>query len=383
MNHPTSPSQVKKYQYNLMSKRIHLTVTTDLNYDQRMQRICTSLAEVGYDVTLVGRKKKNSPKLLEKPYKQKRLSMFFQKGFMLYVEYNLRLFLYLLSVKTDAICSIDLDSILAGYIASRIKKTKRVYDAHELFCEMEEIIARPRVYKIWKWIEQKTLTLYPHGYTIGGCYAEEYRKMYGHQYHIVRNATRLSTIPLPENTGAYILYQGSVNEGRCFEQLIPAMQHVDYKLVICGEGNFMQQTKDLIEMYGLADKVELKGYVPPDELVHYTQNALCGITLFTSTCLSNYYSLGNRFFDYIHQGIPQLAVALPEYIKINDEFEVATLLPPDDVSPTSIAEALNRFIQDTNYQQKLASNTQACKQKYNWQNEEKSLLRTWEEVFED
>ncbi len=366
-----------------MSKRIHLTVTTDLNYDQRMQRICSTLAEAGYTVTLVGRRKHDSTPLLDRPYKQKRLKMIAQSGLAFYIEYTIRLLLYLLTVRTDAICSIDLDSILPGYIVARIRQKKKVYDAHELFCEMEEIIARPRVYKIWKKIERATLPHYQHGYTIGHFYATEYRKMYGHQYHIVRNTTVLDPSPLPPNEGKYILYQGAVNEGRCFEQLIPAMQYVDYTLVICGQGNYMEQTRELIAKYGVADKVELKGYIPPTELVHYTQNALVGITLFTSTCKSNYYSLANRFFDYIHQGIPQLGVALPEYMRINNEYQVATLIDTAEVTPEAIASALNRFIADSEYHHRLSQNTLACRLKYNWQEEAKTLLRVWEQVFEE
>lgn len=38
--------------------RICLTVTNDLNYDQRMQRICRSLAKNEFQVILTGRKKK-------------------------------------------------------------------------------------------------------------------------------------------------------------------------------------------------------------------------------------------------------------------------------------------------------------------------------------
>ena len=41
-------------------KHITFTVTTDLTYDQRMIRICTSLAAAGYAITLVGRKLQSS-----------------------------------------------------------------------------------------------------------------------------------------------------------------------------------------------------------------------------------------------------------------------------------------------------------------------------------
>nr|HPI55391.1 hypothetical protein [Chitinophagaceae bacterium] len=80
-------------------KRIVLTVTTDLNFDQRMIRIATTLANAGYDVLLIGRLKPNSKPLQDRTYRQKRLPVFFQKGPAFYTEYNLRLFFYLLWVR--------------------------------------------------------------------------------------------------------------------------------------------------------------------------------------------------------------------------------------------------------------------------------------------
>ncbi len=44
-------------------KKIVFTVTNDLTYDQRMHRICSSLARAGYTVQLIGREK-----LLHTPY---------------------------------------------------------------------------------------------------------------------------------------------------------------------------------------------------------------------------------------------------------------------------------------------------------------------------
>ena len=73
-------------------KRIYFTVTNDLTYDQRMHRICTSLAENGYDVTLVGFIKKDSVPLKKEKFRQKRLSCLFKKGKLFYAEYNTRLF---------------------------------------------------------------------------------------------------------------------------------------------------------------------------------------------------------------------------------------------------------------------------------------------------
>lgn len=107
-----------------MGRRIIFTVTNDLAFDQRMQRICGSLAAAGYAVTLVGRLKNDSRSLTNQPYQQVRLKhMLFSKGKLFYLEFNIRLLFYLLFVRTDAICSIDLDTALPGILVAKLRKS--------------------------------------------------------------------------------------------------------------------------------------------------------------------------------------------------------------------------------------------------------------------
>lgn len=353
-------------------KRIVCTVTNDLNYDQRMIRICNSLAQAGYDVTLVGFKRKTSKPLTDRPFKQVRLPIAAEQGKLLYTSYWLALFFFLVTRKADILCAIDLDTILPVYYASKLRGKKRVYDAHEIFTDLKEVISRPSVHKMWTWIGNHTVPRFPIGYTIGECYAEEFRKRYGVNYGVVRNATVLKPVQIPEKKERFILYQGWVNVGRCFEQLIPAMQHVEAKLVVCGEGNFFARAQALARECKVEDKVVFKGYVPPAQLGEYTLQAYIGITLFEDTSLSNRLSLANRFFDYMHYGVPQLCIKYPEYERINAQYEVASLI--DNPTPENIAAALKRLLNDKAYYKQLQQNCLTARQKYCWQEEEKKLL---------
>ena len=75
------------------------------------------------------------------------------------------------------------------------------------------------------------------------------------------------------------MYLGSVNEGRGFEYLIPAMENVNAVLLICGDGNFLKKAKVLVEKKKLQDKILFKGRVLPDELDQIMQQAHIGINL--------------------------------------------------------------------------------------------------------
>ncbi len=349
-----------------------------------MIRICTSLSGQGYDVMLVGRRLPGSLPLQQQIFKQKRLFCFSTKGFLFYAEYNLRLFFWLMFQKTDVICAIDLDTILPCLFASSIKGTKRVYDAHELFCEMKEVVSRPSRYKIWKKIEQFAVPKFKLGYSVCEPIADEFKTMYGVNYEVIRNVpfkqeNDQSLTAGIQSATPFFLYQGALNEGRSFETLIPAMKYVDAPLFIYGDGNFLEQTKALIEKNGVNNKVFLKGKLKPDELKQITSQAFAGITIFENNGLSNYYSLANRFFDYIQAGVPQVCVDYPSYRKINRDYDIALLIP--DTNENSLADGMNLLLRNFVLYSRLKSNCIKAAELLNWQEEEKILINFYKNLL--
>jgi glycosyltransferase involved in cell wall biosynthesis len=360
-------------------KHIYFTVTNDLNYDQRMHRICTTLATNGYKVTLVGRERKKSRPLQSKVFHQHRIQCFFEKGLLFYAEYNLKLFIFLLFQKMDGICAIDLDTIMPCLLVSKIKSVSRFYDAHEFFTEMKEVQSRPFVKKFWLAVEKLCVPHYQNGYTVSNGLANEYNKKFSHNYIVIRNIPVLKPISSNKTTSKFLLYQGAVNEGRGFEYLIPAMRAIKYPLVVCGDGNFMEQLKTLINKYQVLDKVILKGMLPPDELWEITPTATLGINLTELDGLHHYYALPNKLFDYMHSGVPQITMDLPEYKAINDRFQIAVLI--DDLSASHIANTINAVMENEALLNELKQNCLKAREVYNWQCEEKLLIDYYQKAL--
>lgn len=364
------------------SKRLVFTVINDINYDQRMIRICNSLQKSGYDVLLIGKERPDSKALFNQSFATKRLSVKKTEGKLMYAIYWIKLFFYLLFTKADAFCATDLDSIIPVYWASFFRRKKRIYDGHELFTEMKEVVTRPNVKKMWDWIEKKYLPRFQHGYTIGPAYASYFKEKYNLNYQVVRNATVLEEYKREESEEKFILYQGAVNEGRCFEQLLPAMALIPYKLIICGRGNYFDKAKEEIKRLHLEDRVFLKGYIPPQDLKSYTRKAHIGITLFDGISLSNQLSMANRYFDYMHAGVPQICMDFKEYQEVNKKYEIAYLIPHPP-KKEKIAEGIKKLMEDANYHQKLQENCKLAREEFNWQNEEKTLIKFYHELFKN
>lgn len=358
----------------MAGKKIILTVTNDLTYDQRMQKICRSLAGAGYSVELVGRERDKSLPFANEPFKQTRLKCIFNKGKLFYIEYNLRLLFYLLFCSFDAACAIDLDTISPVYIIGKLKGAKLIYDAHEYFPEVPEVIKRPGVKKVWELVERTFVPKFDAAYTVSGGLAELFENKYGKKFEVIMNTPLFEPLPIrnPKPQIRNILYQGALNEGRGLKHLLEAMVDIDGKLTLVGEGDLSADVRQWVKELQLEDKVEMKGFVVPEKLKDITRQADIGIHVSVNAGLSYYYSLGNKFFDYIQAGIPQVCTIFPEYKKINDQYEVALFVK--DSSTVEIKNAIQRLQADSELYWRLQKNCEVCSRELNWQVEEKKLL---------
>jgi glycosyltransferase involved in cell wall biosynthesis len=372
--------------------RLVFAVTTDLSYDQRMQRICASLAQAGYAVLLVGWQRPASVPLGPQPYAQHRLRGWFQHGKLFYLEYNLRLLLYLLGQRAAAWACADLDAALPTWLRAWLGGQPFVYDAHELFTEVPEVVARPRVQRAWQWVENFIVPRAQLRYTVGPALARLFEvRHHGYPFAVVRNVpvddeqAAVGDAPLATTTQpATLLYQGALNVGRGLAELLAAMPQVPARLIICGEGDCSTALRQQAAALGLlaSGQVEFKGYVLPAALRVLTAQATVGIMLLENTGLSYYYSLANKFFDYVQAGIPQLCIDFPEYRALNARHEVAELVP--DLAPATLAAALARLLPGgqpgARYHQ-LAANCRRARAEWSWQQEEKTLVNLYRNLL--
>ncbi|MEI6816607.1 MAG: hypothetical protein WCL14_08345 [Bacteroidota bacterium] len=139
-------------------KKAIVSVTNDLSTDQRVHKVCEFLTDQGIAVTLVGRIQKASLPLDKRNYQTKRLKLWKEKGSLFYAFYNIRLFFFLMFHKADLLVANDLDTLLANYLVSKIKGIPIVYDSHEYYCGVPELLNRQRVKAVWHGIEKRIFT---------------------------------------------------------------------------------------------------------------------------------------------------------------------------------------------------------------------------------
>lgn len=361
------------------NKRIIFLVSNDLATDNRMHRICNSLATNGFFVELVGRQLPNSKPIEKNRFLPTRLKLIFNNNFLFYAELNIRLFFYLLMNRFDIVCACDADTLPAAYFANLIKRKKIVYDAHEYFSETPELIGRFFIQSIWKMIEKWIIPKVDLAYTVNDSLAKIFNKKWNKKFEVVRNLPVRNTSLEPKNATPFLLYQGAVNLGRGIKEMLLAMQFIDnIPFYIVGDGDEAEKIKSLIIHYKLENKVKFLGKKTPSELKAITHQAHIGINLLEHRGMNYYYSLSNKFFDYIQASVPQVCIGFPEYIAYNKQFEVAVLV--EKLIIEDIVVAIKKLNNDKELYEKLKQNCILAAEKLNWEAEEPKLIELYKQL---
>jgi glycosyltransferase involved in cell wall biosynthesis len=360
-----------------MSKqKIIVSVTNDLATDQRADKICMTLLELNYNVILIGRYYVDS-KFIYRDYETKRFQLWFNKGPLFYLNYNLRLFTFLLLIKPDALWSNDLDTLPSNYLYSKLKKTKLVFDSHEYFTEVPELIKRPIIQKIWKTLERSTLPKIKHVFTVSQSIANLFEKEYNIKVTLLRNVPLLnkknSVVENIKVAGKKILiYQGAINMNRGIEHMVKSMQYVDNSVLhIIGAGDITKDITKLIIDLKLQDKVKMLGRIPLEKLHGYTQQADLGLSLEEDAGLNYRFALPNKLFDYIQAEIPVLVSNLPEMKNLVNQYQIGETIENHD--PKHIAEKVKYMLANNEKIELWKSNCKKAALELNWDKEKKVI----------
>lgn len=352
-------------------QHILICSTSIANYDRRMQRIALTLSQKGYSVAWISRA---SDPLSLNGIRHSKMSLLFKSGFLFYAFFNLRLFFKLLFAKCDVIYSVDLDTVLPCYLVSKMRSKKIIFDAHEYFTEVPELHQRDGVKKVWERIANICLPNIQNNITVGSELGEIFTERYQQKYHIVRNITPSINVEIKQKPESKkMAYLGVVNKGRGVELAIESLvQLTDKSLKIIGDGDLLNEMKDLAKNLSVDDRVEFVGYVLPSQIQNEIQDCYLAVNMLLSVSKSYYYSLANKFFDYIHLGLPSINMEYPEYQSLNKSYKTGILVKTYDLP--SFIEAVQKLNDQSVYEECLVG-IKAAKKSLNWESEQEILLK--------
>lgn len=322
-----------------MPKKIILSTTNDMSTDNRVHKVALLLLELGYDVHWVGRSLPNSTPL-SRPYRTTRMRLLFEKGGLFYVEFQIRLFFFLLWHRSAVLLSNDLDTLLPNYLVSRFFNSELVYDSHEYFCGVPEIQGR-WVKKVWLAVERAIFPKLRHVWTVNESIAELYKKDYGVRPEVFRNISpkpeafepkTRTELGLPENVRIAINQGSGMNIDRGLEEAVEAIAGMEnWLLLLIGSGDAIPGLKEKVVKKQWQEKVRFIDRMPYDQLLHYTTAADVGLSLDKDSNINYRFSLPNKLFDYIHCNTPVVTSRVIEVKRIVEAYNVGLTVHVENI----------------------------------------------------
>ncbi|MBN4072121.1 glycosyltransferase family 4 protein [Flavobacteriales bacterium AH-315-E23] len=360
-------------------------VLNNFTHDNRVLKECITLQNNGYDVTVLAY---HEPGLAEheevmgiKVHRIRLSSKSWSKNRILQV-FKFIEFLYRV-IKThkhhDVYHCNDLNALPIGYIIKRFYNTgaKIVYDAHEYETERNGYSGLDKA--VSRFLEKRLIRKADVLITVSDGIAQEYQRLYGRLPNLVMNCPMTQDIPssdiLRQELGIaeeakIFIYQGVIAKGRGVEGILDAFKQIDDPnliIVFMGFGVLEAKVKDAAKEYS---NIYHRDPVSMSELLKYTASADFGLSLIENICLSYYYSLPNKFFEYVMAGLPVIATNLPEMARIVHEEKIGHTVDSNSAEAIGIAVREMAKKNKTDFQDAL-SNT--AKQ-YCWEQQETRLL---------
>lgn len=360
--------------------RIDVLVSNDLATDQRVAKVCQFLHENHFQVRLWGRFLPDSLPL-DRAYEVRRVKLPFRSGPLFYASLNICFALALLFRRTNWILANDLDTLLAAFLIKRLKGGRLIYDSHEYFCGVPELMARPTVRRIWHFLERKMLPKTDTMYTVNSSIAALYFEEYGVEARVLRNVSPLlKTQDLPTKnwpekiTSAYtLIIQGAgINVDRGGEEAILALHLLpEVQLVFLGSGDAISQLQLLTAQERLQDRVIFMNKLPYVEMMSYTVKCFAGLSLDKPQSPNYIHSLPNKLFDYIQARVPVIASSVKEVKQIVEEHQVGEVV--NEVTPEAIAAVVQNWINHPEIHAQYKTNCSLAAATLCWEKEVKVL----------
>ena len=359
--------------------KVLVSVFNNLSTDQRVEKVCRTLMNSGYEIELIGNNWNGLP-ILQRDYKTKRILLKSKSLKTAYVEFDFKLYQFLLKSadKNTILLSNDLDSLVPNYLISKKLNIPLVFDSHEIFTEMPAIQGR-FTQKIWRIIERKYLPKVKYMMTESESYSEWFQEKYQIKPIVVRNIPKRITgdIEFPQNNPKIILYQGVINQSRGLPQAIEAMRFLDNVIFkIIGDGPRRKEYEALVLSKKLEGKVEFLGQMLPENMRRITKTADVGLSLEENGGVSYFYSLPNKVSDYIQAKVPLVMINFPEMMRIKKQFNVGEVVKNHE--PKNIAEKIETVLK--NGRDFYKDDLEKAGKKLCWEEEELKIKELFKKV---
>lgn len=284
-----------------------------------------------------------------------------------------------------ALClASDLYSLPAAARAAKASGVPLVYDSRELYGSIAALQGRKLRQRFWNIIERRYASGAAAILTVNDDIANILRKQYtGIPVHVAYNVPMATFTDDPDRSilrkefgipegQTVLISNGGLQKGRGLTAMIDVLEELpNCHLVFLGDGPLRSE----LELYALgadcSERVHFN-HVPSGEVLRWTSGADIGLCFVENLGLSYYLSLPNKFFEYMHAGIPAVCTDLPVIRTLIERHASGVLIPEGERD--AAVNAIRKLIEDRDYYQGMCGNAETAAEHYSW-GQERTRLR--------
>jgi glycosyltransferase involved in cell wall biosynthesis len=349
-----------------MGKILYITHTNP-NSDARVLKIMQSGLKSGNECLAIGIKDRLQQPDSKYSYSataisKKILNFYFKRNWkisvlnlplniIILIEIYLRILFRGLKFKPCIIHCHDWFMLPIAMLLKLICSSKLIYDAHELESEctgmsgLLKFIARTTESIIWPFIDVFiTVSKSIESWYIStyGCkkslviYNSPQTNLYNFQKQSLDEFNLRNMLPIHKDSNIY-LYSGLLTSGRGIDTILKSFLNVKSNSVVVflGDGPFTETIKELSRKHANIFYIEK---VLHDKVIQVAKSANFGLCLIENVCLSNYFSLPNKLFEYAFANLPIIASNLPEIKSMVTKYELGECINNNEVELIRIIE---------------------------------------------
>ena len=363
-----------------MNKSIVMVLLSAIDNDSRVKKEINSLQKAGWDVTTISLNSKTQQNLNNHIVLRHGTQRMGLPGVSLLYLYAKFLWVVFKNGRNSA--AIHCNDLIALPLGAAMKlltlwRVKVVYDAHEFESNQVRFQSR-RSIAMLQLIEGLFIRFADAVITVSDGIAEEYSRLYKiEKPTLVLNCPPYQDFPkknlFREKFGiasdqTIFLYQGGLAKGRGIEILLDAFTEIEPSKVIVfmGYGVLEEAIRKHAE---LNRNIYFHPAVKPEVLLDYTSSADFGISTIENACLSYYFCLPNKMFEFVMAGLPVIVSNLPEMKRVVEENGIGVVAKENTVE--GLRDAIQRASRlDRN---EVEAGIAKCKLIYNWEEQEHQL----------
>jgi hypothetical protein len=318
-----------------------VTTNHSLAFDDRVNKECKTLIEMGLGVNIIALESENKKSIGVTDYGADFITLqlfsrkYFRSGEMLPLklfEWNVRILIILISKKWDVLWLNDFDGIgsliYARFLKYFFSKKKIIWDHHEL---APKSLIDSFIYR--KLIHWSDVILHANEERVEFT-TDKLPKRLHHKFYVVENYPGIDFMNAPSQNpdidfeiwlkeDDYVIFQGAALTYRMVLECIAAIYETpDIKLVILGPCEDKVKNMIIDRWPEYAKKVFITGWTPQSNFYQYMDKALASLVFYENIDNNHWLCAPNRFYNAILRNVPVICGPNPPMKRIVEDLQV-------------------------------------------------------------